>query len=125
MALKTDFFPVIERKNLCPNQGKSFTPLLLSRDMNQCHFIGSDIRANLVGHGNTAGQPRARAASGRAGGTQKTTQAKHETEIARLAEVIAQRDTANTRWVVGSVAVAAIFIVAVLGLLLRLPAPTP
>ena len=45
------------------------------------------------------------------------------TDIARLAEDIAKRDTANTRWVVGTVAVAAVFIVAVLGILIRLPPP--
>ena len=51
----------------------------------------------------------------------KTMQAEYKTDIAQLARDIAQRDTANTRWVVGSTAVAAVFIVAVLGFLVRLP----
>ena len=50
-----------------------------------------------------------------------THRAEYRTDIARLAEDIAKRDTANTRWVVGTVAVAAVFIVAVLGILIRLP----
>ena len=52
-----------------------------------------------------------------------THRAEYQTDIARLAEDIAKRDTANTRWVVGTVAVAAVFIVAVLGILIRLPPP--
>ena len=56
----------------------------------------------------------------------KTMQAEYKTDIALLAKQnaerdtrIAERDTANTRWLVGSIAVAAVFIVAVLGLLIR------
>ncbi len=49
-----------------------------------------------------------------------TRQAEYKTDIAHLAKQIAERDTANTRWLVGSIAVAAVFIVAVLGLLIRL-----
>ena len=51
----------------------------------------------------------------------KTMQAEYRTDIATLAKQLAERDTANTRWVVGSIAVAAVFVVAVLGLLIRWP----
>ena len=49
----------------------------------------------------------------------KTMQAEYKTDIALLAKQNAERDTANTRWLVGSIAIAAVFIVAVLGLLIR------
>ena len=54
----------------------------------------------------------------------KTMQAEYEGALERLSRQLAERDTANTRWVVGSIAVAAVFIVAVVGLLLRWPGPT-
>ena len=49
----------------------------------------------------------------------ETTKAEYKTDIALLAKQMAERDTANTRWVVGSIAVAAVLIVAVLGVLIR------
>ncbi len=54
----------------------------------------------------------------------KTMQAEHEGALERLSRQLAERDTANTRRVVGSLAVAAVFIVAVVGVLLRWPEPT-
>lgn len=54
----------------------------------------------------------------------KSMQAEYEGALERLSRQLAERDTANTRWVVGSIAVAAVFIVAVVGLLLRWPGPT-
>jgi len=42
----------------------------------------------------------------------KTTQAEYKTDIALLARQIAERDTANTRWLVGSIAVATGLIIA-------------
>lgn len=48
-----------------------------------------------------------------------TLKAETETGFERLSKELAERDTANTRWVVGSIAVAAVLIVAVLGVLIR------
>jgi len=42
----------------------------------------------------------------------KTTQAEYKTDIALLARQIAERDTANTRWLVGSITVATGLIIA-------------
>ena len=47
----------------------------------------------------------------------KTMQADYKTDIALLAKQLAERDTANTRWIVGSIAVAAGLIIAALKLL--------
>ena len=52
-----------------------------------------------------------------------TKQAEYEGALERLGRQLAERDAANTRWLIGSIAVAAIFIVAVLGLLIRWPGP--
>lgn len=48
-----------------------------------------------------------------------TPKAETETGFERLSKELARRDTANTRWVVGSIAVAAVLIVAVLAVLIR------
>ena len=45
-----------------------------------------------------------------------TRQAEYKTDIALLARQVADRDRTNTRWLVGSIAVAALFVVAVPGL---------
>ena len=50
-----------------------------------------------------------------------TQQARYEGALERLGKQIAERDTANTRWIVGTVAVASVLIMAVLGLLIRWP----
>ena len=51
----------------------------------------------------------------------KTMQADYRTDIATLAKQLAERDTTNTRWLVGCIAVAAVLIVAAIGVLIRWP----
>ena len=57
----------------------------------------------------------------RMGERMNTQQANYEGALERLGKQIAERDTANTRWIVGTVAVASVLIMAVLGLLIRWP----
>ena len=54
-----------------------------------------------------------------------TKMAERDAKIAEHIAKMAERDTANTRWIVGTIAVAALLIVAVLGLLMRWPGPIP
>ena len=49
----------------------------------------------------------------------------HDAKMAEHIAKIEERDTANTRWIVGTIAVTALLIVAVLGLLMRWPGPIP
>ena len=51
----------------------------------------------------------------------ETMKAEYKTDIAILARQLAERDTSNTRWLIGTIAVATVLIVAVLGLLIRWP----
>ncbi len=60
----------------------------------------------------------------------KTMQAEYKTDIARLAEDIAKRDTetarrdkANIQWMIGMAVAGVLLIIGVLGFLIRFPTP--